>query len=66
MPTTTGIPLLDQVLAIVGALSVLTTAIAAILPKGSRVAQIAAKLGVDLKGVLVPATKPADAKADAK
>lgn len=45
-------PSLAAVLEVVGALSTLLTAIAAVLPVGSKIGALAAKYGADLKGHL--------------
>lgn len=43
-------PSLEAILAVVGAISALCTALAQILPKGSRAGKIFATIGADLKG----------------
>ena len=42
--------IIEQVLAIIGAISTLATAIAPLFPKGSKTGAAIAKVGVDLKG----------------
>lgn len=49
------LPSVEQVLAVIGALSGLCTALAMLFPKGSKTGAALARVGADLKGHNVPA-----------
>ena len=53
----TGYPVIDQVLSVLGALYALLTIAATFFPKGSPTGQVLAKVAGDLKGHLTPAGK---------
>ena len=53
----TGIPAIDNVIAVIGALVVLASTLAAIMPKHWPLTQFLARWSSDVKGVLKPAPK---------
>jgi hypothetical protein len=62
---TTGIPIVDAILKVIGALYALASLILLILPKASKLAEVIATIGFDSKGVVREAAAVKEAKTGA-